>query len=93
MISSGDGKFVVKLDQKSQNIEITSGKTINVKAQNGITVDAGTGPLELKGQKVTVKAQTELKAEGAQVKIAGQAQTEVTSSGVLTVKGSIVKIN
>ena len=25
--------------------------------------------------------------------IAGQAQTEVTSSGVLTVKGSIVKIN
>ncbi len=93
VISSGDGKFVVKLDQKSQNIEITSGKTINVKARNGITVDAGTGPLELKGQKVSVKAQTELTAEGAQVKIAGQAQTEVTSSGVLTVKGSIVKIN
>jgi uncharacterized protein involved in type VI secretion and phage assembly len=93
VISSGDGKFVVKLDQKSQNVEITSGKTINVKAQNGITVDAGTGPLELKGQKVSVKAQTELSAEGAQVKIAGQAQAEVSAGGVLTVKGSIVKIN
>lgn len=92
-ISSGDGKFVVKLDQKAQQIEITSGKAINVKAQNGITVDAGTGALELKGQKVAIKAMTELKAEGAQVKVAGQAQTEVTSSGVMTVKGSIVRIN
>ncbi|HEX7309151.1 VgrG-related protein [Lentzea sp.] len=93
VISSGDGKFVVKLDQKAQSVEITSGKTITVKAQNGITVDAGSGPLELKGQKVSVKAQTELTAEGAQVKIAGQAQTEVTASGPLTVKGAIVKIN
>lgn len=93
VISSGDGKFQVRIDQKAQNIEITSAKTVNVKAQNGITVDAGTGPLELKGQKVSIKAQTELKAEGAQVKIAGQAQTEVTASGPLTVKGAIVKIN
>ncbi|MDX3663348.1 VgrG-related protein [Streptomyces sp. ID05-26A] len=93
VISSGDGKFLVRIDQKAQNIEITSAKTVNVKAQNGITVDAGTGPLELKGQKVSIKAQTELKAEGAQVKIAGQAQTEVTASGPLTVKGAIVKIN
>ncbi|MGW6449143.1 VgrG-related protein [Lentzea sp. NPDC055074] len=93
VISSGDGKFHVKIDQKAQTIEITSGKTVSVKAQNGITVDAGTGPLELKGQKVSITAQTELKAEGAQVKIAGQAQTEVTASGPLTVKGAIVRIN
>ncbi|WP_434441098.1 VgrG-related protein [Lentzea sp. E54] len=93
LISSGDGKFVVRLDQKAQHIEITSGKSISVKARNGITVDAGAGPLELKGQKVSVTAQAELKAEGAQVKIAGQAQTEVTAGGPLTVKGAIVKIN
>lgn len=93
LISSGDGKFLVKLDQKAQTVEITSGKTITVKARNGITVDAGTGPLELKGQKVSVKAQTDLTAEGTQVKIAAQAQAEVSASGPLTVKGAIVRIN
>ncbi|ANZ38866.1 type IV secretion protein Rhs [Lentzea guizhouensis] len=93
VISSGDGKFVVKLDQKAQTVEITSGGKVTVGARNGITVDAGTGPLELKGRNVAIKAAAELKAEGVQVKVAGQAQTEVTADGVLTVKGSIVKIN
>lgn len=109
LISSGDGKFVVKLDQKAQVIEVTSGKAVTVKAQNGITIDSGTGPLELKGQKITAQAQTDVevkagtqlklngtagvKVEGATVSVAGQGQTEVTASGVLTVRGSLVKIN
>ncbi|CCH33758.1 VgrG-related protein [Actinosynnema sp. NPDC047251] len=108
LISSGDGKFVVKLDQKAQVVEVTSGKAVVVKAQNGITLDAGTGPLELKGQKITAQAQTAVevkgaqvsvsgstgvKVEGATVSVAGQAQAEVTASGVLTVRGSLVKIN
>ncbi|MBB5959292.1 uncharacterized protein involved in type VI secretion and phage assembly [Saccharothrix tamanrassetensis] len=109
LISSGDGKFVVKLDQKAQVVEVTSGKAVVVKAQNGITIDSGTGPLELKGQKITAQAQTDfeveagarlrmngtagVKVEGATVSVAGQGQTEVTASGVLTVRGSLVKIN
>lgn len=109
ILSSGDAKFVVKIDQKNQVIEVTSGKSVTVKAQNGVSIDAGTGPLELKGQKVTVKSQTDasveagaqlklngtagVKVEGATVSVAGQGQTELTASGVVTVRGSIVKIN
>ncbi|MET8849678.1 VgrG-related protein [Amycolatopsis sp. NPDC004625] len=109
ILSSGDAKFVVKIDQKNQVIEVTSGKSVTVKAQNGVSIDAGTGPLELKGQKVTVKAQAEasveagaqlklngtagVKVEGATVSVAGQGQTELTASGVVTVRGSVVKIN
>ncbi|WP_372665154.1 VgrG-related protein [Amycolatopsis kentuckyensis] len=108
-LSSGDAKFVVKIDQKNQVIEVTSGKSVTVKAQNGVSIDAGTGPLELKGQKVTVKSQTDAsveagtqlklngtagaKLEGATVSVAGQGQTELTASGVVTVRGSVVKIN
>jgi uncharacterized protein (DUF2345 family) len=100
---------VVKIDQKNQVIEVTSGKSVTVKARNGVSIDAGTGPLELKGQKVTVKSQTDasieaasqlklngtagVKVEGATVSVAGQGQTELTASGVVTVRGSIVKIN
>jgi uncharacterized protein involved in type VI secretion and phage assembly len=109
ILSSGDAKFVVKIDQKNQVIEVTSGKSVTVKAQNGVSIDAGTGPLELKGQKVTVKSQTDasieatsqlklngtagVKVEGATVSVAGQGQTELTASGVVTVRGSVVKIN
>ncbi|HET6703487.1 VgrG-related protein [Amycolatopsis sp.] len=109
ILSSGDAKFVVKIDQKNQVIEVTSGKSVTVKAKNGVSIDAGTGPLELKGQKVSVKSQTDAsieasaqlklsgtagaKLEGATVSVAGQGQTELTASGVVTVRGSVVKIN
>lgn len=109
VLASGDAKFAVKIDQKNQVIEVTSGKSVTVKAQNGVSIDAGAGPLELKGQKVIVKAQADasveagaqlklngtagVKVEGATVSVAGQGQTELTASGVVTVRGSVVKIN
>jgi phage protein D/phage baseplate assembly protein gpV len=108
-IASGDGKFVIKLDQKNQQIEITSGKSIAVKAQNGVTVDAGSGPLSLKGQKVTVQSASDVnveanasmklsgtagvKVEGATVSVTGQGQAELTASGAVTVRGGMVRIN
>lgn len=92
-IASGDGKLVIKLDQKNSTIEITSGKDVKVKASNGVSIDAGSGLLELKGQQVSMKADTQLKVEGNTVSVAGQGQTEVTSNGALTVRGSVVRIN
>jgi len=108
-IASGDGKFVIKLDQKNQRIEVTSGKSVSVKAQNGITVDAGSGPLELKGQKISVQSATDVaveantsmklsgtsgvKVEGATVSVTGQGQAELTASGSVTVRGGLVRIN
>ncbi|WP_026425196.1 VgrG-related protein [Actinokineospora inagensis] len=92
-VATGDGKCVVKLDQTAGSIEITSAKTITVKAPNGITVDAGQGPLELTGQTVKVKAATEFSAEGATVAVKGQGQAELSASGATTVRGGVVKIN
>ncbi|MBE1577847.1 VgrG-related protein [Amycolatopsis roodepoortensis] len=109
VVASGDGKLVVKLDQKNQMIEVTSGKGVTVKARNGVSIDAGSGPLELKGQKVSVKSMTEatveassslklsgtagVQVEGATVAVKGQGQAELSASGMVTVRGSVVKIN
>jgi uncharacterized protein involved in type VI secretion and phage assembly len=92
-IASGDGKLIVKLDKKSQTIELTSGKGITVKAANGVRIDAGAGPLELSGQSVEIKGTSGVKVEGATVSVAGQGQAELTSSGSVTVRGAIVRIN
>jgi uncharacterized protein involved in type VI secretion and phage assembly len=108
-LASGDGKFVVRIDQKNQVVEVTSGKSVTVKARSGVRIDAGTGPLELLGQKVVVRSQTDASVEagtrlelsgtagvqvsGATVSVAGQGQAELTASGIVTVRGSLVKIN
>ena len=109
LLSTGDDKFRLRLDKKGQLVEIISEGKVKVTAKNGMTVDAGTGPLELSGQKVTVKSQSDVgiegtgqvsvkgtagaSLEGATVKVAGQGSTELTASGSVTVRGGIVRIN
>jgi phage protein D/phage baseplate assembly protein gpV len=70
IIATGDGKLSVKLDAKTGKVEVTG--------SSGVTVDAGTGPLELKGQKVSITSSSE---------------AELTASGPLTVRGSVIKLN
>ena len=77
LLSTGDGKLQLKLDKKSSTVELTGSGPVKISGM-GVTVDAGAGVLELKGQ---------------QVKVTGQAQTELTASGAVTVRGGIVRIN
>ncbi|HEY0637164.1 MAG TPA: VgrG-related protein [Pseudonocardiaceae bacterium] len=92
-VASGDGKFVLKLDSKNQTVELTSGRSVTIKAAGGVTVDAGNGPLELTGQSVSITGRTGVTVEGAAVKVAGQGQAELSASGTVTVRGGLVRIN
>jgi len=76
---------------------------------SGISFDAGTGPLEFKGQKLTLSSMTDyelhatgqlklsgdagVSVEGPTVSVTGQAETQVTSNGTLTLRGTMVAIN
>ncbi|HEX4704279.1 MAG TPA: VgrG-related protein [Pseudonocardiaceae bacterium] len=109
LVTTGDGKLVVRMDVKNQMIELTSAKGVHVKADNGVTVESGKGPLELKGQKITMtsdsdvevtanaslkmSATSDVKISGATASVAGQAQAELTASGQLTVRGGVIRIN
>lgn len=109
LLATGDGKFTLRLDKKNQVIEVISDGKVKVTAKNGISVDSGSGPLELTGQKVTVTSKTDVgiegsgqvsvkgsagaSMEGATVKVTGQGSTEVTASGSVTVRGGLVRIN
>jgi uncharacterized protein involved in type VI secretion and phage assembly len=109
LVTTGDGKLIVRLDVKNQMIELTSAKGVHVKADNGVTIESGQGPLELKGQKVTVtsasdvevtanasmkmSANSDVKIAGTTVSVAGQAQAELTAGGPLTVRGAVIRIN
>ncbi|WP_213450305.1 VgrG-related protein [Rhizomonospora bruguierae] len=109
LLATGDAKVTLRLDEKGKLVEVVSDGKVTVTAKDGVCIDSGTGPLELKGQKVTVTSQSDVgisgsgqvsvkgtagaSVEGATVKVTGQGAAEVTASGSVTVRGGIVRIN
>ncbi|HWG99288.1 MAG TPA: VgrG-related protein [Pilimelia sp.] len=109
LLATGDGKLTVRLDEKGTLVEIASAGTVRITARDGVSVDAGSGPLELSGQKVTVTSRSDVAVqaqgqatvkgtagatvEGATVKVSGQGAAELTASGSVTVRGGVVRIN
>ncbi len=90
---TGDDKHMLELDKKGMTVTVHSDGTVVVEGQRGVTVDAGTGPLELKGSNISIKATTGVTVEGATVSVSGQASTELKAAGNVTVQGALVRIN
>ncbi len=101
-ISDKDGKNMLSMDYKNGKITIQSEKNISLKAGSAeLTMDGNAGAVSLKAKKVTVtadneiglKANSALKAEGAQIDVKGQAKINLQASGPVAVKGAVVQIN
>ncbi|MBM7868041.1 hypothetical protein GTO89_14830 [Heliobacterium gestii] len=99
-ITTAKGNKIVLSDQSGTiTVENGDGKKITI-AKEGITVTSGqssldmksSGQIEMKGQTIKISAQQmEIKATSLDVK--ADAQWNGESSGMLTLKGSMVKIN
>jgi uncharacterized protein involved in type VI secretion and phage assembly len=74
------------------DVTITATGKVAVNATGDATVDAQNATVTSK-QNATVTANAQLKMHGATVAIEADAQLELKSSGLLTVKGSMVMIN
>jgi phage protein D len=108
LLSTGDGKLLLKMDATGQVLELKCSGQVKVSGV-GVKIDAGTGNLELSGAQVKVNAQqqvevtagssvkvagqAEVKVEGATVKVAGTGSAELSASGAVTVRGGVVRIN
>jgi uncharacterized protein involved in type VI secretion and phage assembly len=90
---TGDDKYCLELDKKGTKVTVRSDGTVLIEGTRGVTIDAKTGPLELKGSDVSIKGTAGVKVEGATVSVTGQGSAEFKASGVVTVQGSLVKIN
>jgi len=85
LVATGDGKLSVRLDLKKKVVEVlgdaiklTATKTVEIKGPNGVTIDAGSGALQLKGMTAALN---------------GQSKLDVTASGPITVSGTPIKLN
>jgi uncharacterized protein involved in type VI secretion and phage assembly len=92
-LTTGDDKYCLELDKKGTKVTVKSDGTVLIEGNRGITIDAKSGPLELRGTNVSIKGTAGVKVEGATVSVNGQGAAEFKASGVVTVQGSLVKIN
>jgi uncharacterized protein involved in type VI secretion and phage assembly len=92
LLSTGDNSIELRMDASGSLVSLVCPGAITVTG-NGITVDAGTGDLELKGGQVTITGQRGVEVSGPTVKVAGQGSAELSASGSVTVRGGMVRIN
>jgi len=107
-ITLADGKTTLNLAHDKVDLEANS-KPLTIKSgQASIAFDAN-GGITIKGQKVTIEAQTDMAIKGTNVKVNGNANVEIAAnaqfkasgnaganletSAIAIVKGSMVKIN
>ncbi|HEX8146420.1 MAG TPA: phage baseplate assembly protein V [Pyrinomonadaceae bacterium] len=83
--ASGSEKITLTDKSGSNKIELDS-------AAGSVAV-TGDMKLSIKAQQIEITADTTLTLKGQQVEISGDAGTTVKSSAMLTLKGSLVKIN
>lgn len=91
-----DGKNSVRISEKTGVTEIKCDKKLTVKVGGGVTIecDGASGTLSIKaGKEITMStAQLSAKASGT-AEVSGSGSAAVKSGGMLTLKGSVTKIN
>lgn len=102
-IATSNGKNTVVLDESKSSLTVLADDKLSIKAKE-ISLE---GKMTLKGSDITVEADSALSLKGKTVKLegnstkisgqtleaAGSGQVKVASSGMLTLKGSMTKIN
>lgn len=83
VLNDKDGKIEI-VDSNGNQITMDN-QGITIKSAGKIAVEASQD-MSMKGVNITAEAQAQLKASGS-------AQTELSSSGIMVVKGSLVQIN
>jgi uncharacterized protein involved in type VI secretion and phage assembly len=108
LLQVGTAAHKLRLGADAFDIEVAAGKPVTIKAGSAnFAINAG-GEIEISGKKVTINADTDVviqgmnvtakasvkaAVQGAQVEVKGSAATDVEASGMLTLKGAMVKIN
>jgi len=81
-MTTGDDKLRFVMDATGTAVTLHSDGTILIEAKSGITVDAGTGSLALKGQDISLMATSGITADGGSGAVSMKAGTEISMAGV-----------
>ncbi|MEO1644338.1 MAG: phage baseplate assembly protein V [Chloroflexota bacterium] len=80
------GKNTVVIDTKANSITVTSEGELTLEGKKDITIKTSGGDVTIQGNNIELKAKGNLKAQAS-------GQGEMKSSGPMTIKGAVVKLN
>ena len=80
-----EGKGGIMIDAANSKLEL-KGSEVSITATSGVKIDGGNGAVNL-------TSTGEVGLKGTTAKVEGSASAEVKASGILTLQGSLVKIN
>ncbi len=99
-ISDKAGKNKIEIDGKGNTMTLTADKTFSVKVGSKEALKITSSDVTVKADNITIKANNTLKGDGGQLKLNGKTselkasgELKGTSSGITTVKGSMLKLN
>jgi uncharacterized protein (DUF2345 family) len=82
------------MDAVNRSVSIESAMDLNIKATGKIQIDGQTGvTINTAGGNLEMKSNMQTNIKGSMTSVQGTATAEVKSSGMLTIQGSMVKIN
>ena len=109
LLQLDDVKAKIRLGKDKVEVESPGGKPISLKSGNSLIEIGQDGSITIKGTNVTIESQGELKLSGMNASVAAEAKAEISAkamlavksdgmgevaaSGIMTVKGAMVKIN
>jgi phage protein D len=101
-VATKDDKLVLNLDQVGTTVTVHADGKVLVEGSQGITIDAASADVQLKGGQISLKASNGVTVDagggavnltGVTAKLEGSASTEVKGGATCSVTGGVVKIN
>jgi uncharacterized protein involved in type VI secretion and phage assembly len=68
-LATGDGRFDVRLDERDNNVTIKAGENTITLTEQGITVEANSGDLTLRGGKVSINGTAEVTVRAPMIRL------------------------
>ena len=88
------GRSKIIMDAAAQSVSIESAMDLKIKANGKVQIDGQTGvAINAIGGNLDMKSNAQTNIQGTATSVQGTGSAEVKSSGILTVQGSLVKIN
>ena len=86
LLESGDGRLSVRLDGAQTSLTLHSDGTVVIEGAKGVTDDASSSDLDLKGGSITLKATNGVTVDG------GGGAVKVSSGAALELTGATAKL-
>lgn len=94
-VASKDGTVSLVLDATGTRVTVHADGTVLVEGTQGVTVDAGSSALDLKGGKVTITGSQGITVDGGSgpVKVSSGSQLDLKGGAMASLSAGLVKIN